>query len=147
MFEILDKKIIDKELKDIICVYTTCGSKEEAELIGLSAIKEKLAVSVDYWPVNSIYPWKGVIKNINQYMLMFSTQRMLSQKLIRHIEIKHSYTVPMITMCDLSATNQQYSFWAESTLINRAEYLTELEAKIKDELEEKSKEYNYAKLK
>lgn len=134
---------IEKESKDIVCVYTTCSSKDEAMNLGRTLIKEKLAISLDYWFINSMYPWEGVIRETNQYMLMFSTQRILSEKLIKHIESIHSYTIPVITMCDTSMTNKQYGFWAESLLINKDEYLTEKEFKIKKNKEE----YSYERLK
>ena len=111
--------------------------------MSISAIKEKLAISIDYWVINSIYPWNGVIKEMGQYILMFSTQKSLSKKLIKHIESIHPYLVPVITSCDTSMSNQQYGFWANSFLSSKDEYLTEKEFKIK-----KGKEENaYMKLK
>lgn len=135
--------MLEKEEKNIVCVYTTCSNKEEVDSLSISAIKEKLAISVDYWIINSIYPWNGVIKETNQYILMFSTQKGLSEKLIKHIESIHPYLIPVIARCDTSMINQQYGFWADSFLSNKDKYLTEKEFKIKKEEEENA----YTKLK
>jgi dephospho-CoA kinase len=139
---LLDK--IDKESKEIVFVYTTCLSVEEARAIGFSAIEEKLAISADYWMVDSIYPWKDVIQDINQYMIMLVTTKILSEKLIKHIETKHSYNIPMIVRSDISMATPPYFLWVENTLANKGKYITETEAQIKRKEEE---EYHYDRLK
>lgn len=136
---------IEKDSKNIVFVYTTCSGIEEARSIGLSAVEEKLAISADYWPVNSIYPWKNVVQEIDQCMLMFSTQKVLSDKLIKHIETEHSYSVPMVVRSDIKVTNQPYSFWVDNTLTSEDKYITEEEyQRIKKEAEGG---YQYDKLK
>lgn len=126
---------VDKESKNIVFVYTTCPSIEEARDIGLSAIKEKLAISADYWLINSIYPWKGVIQETGQCMLMFATQKVLSDTLMKHIEVEHSYSVPVVVRCDTAITNQPYHFWADNTLTSKDGYITETEDEIKKRAE------------
>ena len=127
---------VDKVLKDIVFIYTTCFSIEEARLLGLSSINEKLAISADYWSVDSIYPWNGVVREGNQYMLMLATQRELSDELIKHIEMRHSYNIPMIARCDVPTTNYLYNSWVEDTLNNKDEYISEEEERIKEHNEE-----------
>jgi len=136
---------IEKEDKEIVFVYTTCSDIEEARSIGLSAIKEKLAISADYWLINSIYPWKGIIQEIGQSMLMFATQKTLSDKLIKHIEVEHSYSIPIIIRSETSLTNQEYSFWVDNTLTSKDEYITETEEEIKKKNEKEG--YRYDRLK
>lgn len=135
---------IQKNSKEIVFVYTTCSSKEEARSISLSAVNDKLAVSADYWIINSIYPWMNIIQEADQYMLMFATRKNLSEELIKHIETKHSYSVPVIAVCNTDMTSQSYSFWAENVLTNKEEYITETEAEIKKRNE---RGYHYDRLK
>ncbi|NVO03964.1 MAG: divalent-cation tolerance protein CutA [Bacteroidetes bacterium] len=122
---------IDKKDKDIVFIYTTCPTVGEARDLGLSAVKDKLAVSADYWMINSIYPWDKVIQEGEQYMLMLATQKALSEQLIKYLEIEHSYSVPVIVQCDISFTNQPYHFWADNVLSSKDEYITETEDEIK----------------
>ena len=77
---------INKDDEDIVFVYTTCGSVKEARDIGFLAIEEKLAISADYWEMNSIYPWQNVIQEASQYMLVLTTEKIISSKLISFIE-------------------------------------------------------------
>ena len=135
--------MIENKEKSIVYVYTTCSNKEEAKKLCVSAIKEKLAIPTDYWVVNSTYPWDGVIKEINQYMIMFSTQMIVSEKLIKHLESIHPYLIPIITRSDTSMSNQQCRFWADSFFLNKSEFLTENELKAKKNSEETA----YMKLK
>lgn len=129
-------KIVNKELENIVFIYTTCSSIEEARSLGFSSVNEKLAISADYWFVDSIYPWNGVVREGSQYMLMLATKKELSDKLIKHIEIKHSYYIPMIARCDVSTTNHPYHSWVEDTLTNKDEYISENEERIKEHNEE-----------
>lgn len=118
---------VEKKSKDIVFVYTTCANIFEAKEIGFSSVNEKLAISADYWLINSIYPWKRVIQEIDQYMLMLTTKRDLSEKLIKYIEEKHSYSVPVIIGSDFSIISPSYLFWLNTTLEDKEGYITEAE--------------------
>jgi len=117
----------DKEIKDIVFIYTTCSTITEAKTIGLLSVNEKLAISADYWLINSIYPWKRVIQEIDQYMLLLVTKETLSGRLIKLIEDKHSYSIPIIIKSNISLANQPYLFWIENTLTSKEKYITEEE--------------------
>lgn len=123
---------IDVRTKDIIFVYTICGNAEEARSLGISSIQEKLAISADYWIINSIYPWQGVLQEVGQYMLMLSTLKEFSKNLIKHIESEHSYSVPMVVSTDTDMTNLPYLHWVNNTLSDEKKYITESDIKEKD---------------
>lgn len=114
---------VDKNSKDIVFVYTICSGLEEARSIGYSAIQEKIAISMDCWPIHSIYPWQGVIQEIDQFILMFSTEKNLSEELIKHIEAEHSYKIPMIVVSNTDKTNLPYSMWVDNTLNDGEKYV------------------------
>jgi len=139
-------EILQKGTKDIVFVYTTCSSIEEARSIGLGAINKKLAISADFWIIGSIYPWHGVIQEVDQYMLMLTTEKGLGDKLTKWVEGMHSYSTPMIAKSDNINMSPNYKFWANMTLSSKSEYLSEDEAKKKKEYEEEG-DYHYGKLK
>jgi len=120
---------VEKGADDIVFVYTICGSIEEARSMGYSSVQEKLAISMDYWVIHSIYPWQNVIQEIDQYMLMFSTQKDLSDKLVKHLESEHSYKIPMIAKCNIAMTNLPYSLWVNDILDSDEKYETLAEIK------------------
>ena len=135
---------VDSNLKDIVFIYTTCSSFDEARSIGLSAVDKKLAISADFWAIKSIYPWKNVIQDIDQVMLVLVTEKWLGEKLIHNIEAEHSYSVPVIIMSNSLIANPSYSFWVENTLTNKEKYITEEEYQLKKKKENDS---NYGRLK
>lgn len=137
---------ITHESKDIVFIYTTCQSADEARSIGLATIEERLAISADYWIIGSIYPWRGVIQDVEQYMLMLTTQKSLSERLIKYIEGLHSYSTPMITRLDTALINPNYTFWVENTLSAKDAYISEEERRQREE-DENSDGYHYGKLK
>ncbi len=139
---------VEKENKSIVFIYTTCHDWEEARSIGLGAIEKKLAVCADSWEVNSIYPWRGVIQEVGQCMLMLTTEKRLSAELVEFIDTVHSYSTPMITEIDTALMNSAYKFWVYSTLHNTDPYISEQERKIKERYkDEEEAGYHSGKLK
>lgn len=137
---------VKKGTKDIVFIYTTCPSLEEARSISLSAIKEKLAASADFWEMNSVYPWQGVIQDVFQYMLMLTTDKELSDKLVKFVEGMHPYSVPMVAKLDTNLVNSNYKFWVDNILNSKGDYITEYDKKIK-ERDDEGNGYHYGKLK
>jgi periplasmic divalent cation tolerance protein len=127
---------IDSRAKGIVFIYTTCKDKEEARSIGLSAIEEHLAACADFWIIDSVYPWRGVIEEVSQCMLMLTTEKDISEKLIKFIEGIHSYTVPVIAECDTQITSPSYKLWVEKTLEGDKDFLSEEEEMHKEKNEE-----------
>ena len=113
---------IDKEDKNIVFVYTTCQDLAEAKYLSLSAIEDKLAICADFWEVNSIYPWHSVMQDVNQYMVMMTTQKPLAQKLISFITGLHSYSIPMVGCTDVPFANPSYLTWVDKTLSSMEPY-------------------------
>ncbi len=137
---------IDPKEKRIVFVYTTCPSLDQARSMGLSAINEKLAACVDYWSIGSIYPWNGVIQDVEQYMLMLTTERNVSEKLVKYIGGLHPYSTPMIARMDTAYINQTYSFWVDNIFNTKGEYISELQAE-EEAISEAEDGYHFGKLK
>jgi periplasmic divalent cation tolerance protein len=127
---------IHTEDKNLVFIYTTCTDRNEARIIGLSCIRERLAVSADFWAINSIYPWQNVIQDVDQFMLVLTTQKILSQRLMKFIEGIHSYAVPVIAESDIQVATQAYKFWIEQTLENNTAFLTTEEYEKQETLAE-----------
>jgi uncharacterized protein involved in tolerance to divalent cations len=126
-------EMIKKGLDDIVFVYTTCRDKASARAIALSIIEERLVVSADFWPIESIYPWHGVVQEVEQYMVVFTTQKCLSEKLVKFIGSIHPYDVPVIAECDTQISSGLYKLWVDKTLNGGAEYISEYDQKMKEQ--------------
>lgn len=134
IIDIMLTEKIEKGAEDVVFVYTICGDIGAAISMGYSAIEEKLAISMDYWVIHSVYPWQGVIREIDQYMLMFSTQKSLSEELMKHVQAEHSYKVPMIVRCNTDMSNVPYSLWMDDTLKSENKLITEIESHEKHDI-------------
>lgn len=137
---------IDPNIKDTVFVYTTCSNIDEARNLARSAVENNLAVCGDFWAVESIYPWHGVLEDVEQYMLMITTQRELSEKLVGFLKGLHSYEVPMFVTTASVSTSELYKIWMEKTLEQKGELLSPEEAKEKQQYESESG-YHPGKLK
>jgi periplasmic divalent cation tolerance protein len=140
--------ITDKSTSDtMVFVYTTCADKAEARHLSYSAVAEKLAICADFWPIDSIYPWKGVVQDVGQFMVIFTTKKSLSSKLASFVGGLHSYTVPMIAECDIAFTSPAYMIWADRVLNDFSkDYISQEEAD-KKQTEYKEDGYHPGKLK
>ena len=138
---------IQKKNKDLVFVYTTCADKEQAKSIAYEVIGERLAASADFWPISSIYPWQSVIQDVEQYMLVVTTQKELAQRLMKYIESVHTYAVPVITECDISVSTQAYRFWIDETLENSKSFITQEQAAVADKADQEDQEFHLEQLK
>lgn len=96
----------------MIIVYVTCGSKEEAKKIADFAVKNKLAACANYFPINSVYKWKGKIENDKEFVLLLKTVDKNFGKLKSEIRKMHSYEIPCIMKIDADA-NKEYADWVK----------------------------------
>ena len=62
------------------------------------------------------------MQDVNQYMVMMTTQKPLAQKLVAFISGLHSYSIPMVAGCDVPFTNPAYLTWTDKTLSSREPY-------------------------
>jgi periplasmic divalent cation tolerance protein len=140
--------IINKTSQDkMVFVYTTCADRAEAKHLAFSAVEEKLAICADFWPIESIYPWQGVVQDVTQYMVVFTTEKSLSMKLASFVGGLHSYSVPMIAECDTAFTSPAYSIWADKILHSQSEdYISEHDA-YKKQINDEEDGYHPGRLK
>ena len=95
----------------MVFIYTTCVDSIEAQLLGKLIIEKKLGVSIDYWPIDSIYNWEGNIKEVSQMMLMVTTLESKLEEVNDLVSKHHSYSTPIIAGVDVRRINRAYKEW------------------------------------
>ncbi|MBP6931462.1 MAG: divalent-cation tolerance protein CutA [Candidatus Pacebacteria bacterium] len=130
---IIDK--INKDLEGTVFVYTTCRDRDEARDLARSAVENHMAVCGDFWSVESVYPWHGVLEDVDQYMLMLTTSRELSEKLTIFLGELHSYDVPMFVSTNTIYTSELYRLWMQRTLEEKGKFITPDEESKKEKYE------------
>ncbi len=95
----------------MVLIYTTCQNTEEAKKLGRLIIEKKLAACVNIYPIESIYSWKGALKEDKETALLIKTIEVKLQGIEDLIQSNHSYSVPCIAVIDVKRINRAYKEW------------------------------------
>lgn len=103
-----------KKNPGINLVYITAKDKREAERIGRSLVKLRLAACVNIIDgMNSIYRWKGKVERAREAILIAKTKKSLTRKLIKKVKSMHSYSCPSVISLPVLGGNSQYLKWIQ----------------------------------
>ena len=95
-------------------IYIITKDKEEARKIGRELVESKLAACVNIIDnMNSIYWWKGEIKDDNEAVLIAKTKKSLVHEVIKKVKKMHSYDCPCIVSLPIKDGNEDYLKWIE----------------------------------
>ncbi len=99
---------------ELIVIFVTCGSEEEALKIAHALVEERLAACINIVsPVRSIYRWEGKIWDEKEWILIIKTQRQRFEELERKVKSFHSYSVPEIIGLPIVEGSSAYLQWLE----------------------------------
>lgn len=93
-------------------------AKDEAEAKKLTRflVEEKLVACVNYFPVDSVYRWKGNIEEAKEVAMIAKTRAELVDRVIEQVKQLHSYEVPCVVSWNIDMGNPDYLEWIrEST--------------------------------
>lgn len=102
--------------RNLRLLYVTTSSKEEAQKIGRTLVKEDLAACANILDgMNSIYKWKGNIEEDEECVLILKTHYSRVRKVTRRIKEIHSYEVPCVISLTITEDegNEEYLDWLE----------------------------------
>ena len=95
-----------------IVVFTTAGSKEEANKLSRGLVEEKLAYCVNTVPsIQSTYFWEGKLCVDEELLLVIKTQESKFTAMESWVRKNHSYEIPEIIDFELNHTNSKYLDW------------------------------------
>ena len=82
---------------DIVVVYTTCETREQALHIANTLVEQQVAACVNILPgILPVYSWKGERQQGNEQLLLIKTAATRYQALEQAIIACHPYEVPEI---------------------------------------------------
>jgi periplasmic divalent cation tolerance protein len=106
------------EQPSYIVVFITTRDAVEAEKIGKTLVKRRLAACANIVPeVSSHFWWKDKLDAAKEGLLMAKTKETLLPDIIRSVKKMHSYTVPEIIALPIAGGNQDYLDWIDSEVI------------------------------
>ena len=81
-------------MTDKTVVFVTCESRDQAEKIAETVVRDKLAACVNVLPgIRSCYVWEGKLTWSDEVLLLIKTTRGRFDQLQDRIKAMHSYTV------------------------------------------------------
>ena len=95
----------------MIFIYTTIGTKREAIALSAKLVKAKLAACVGYWPIESVYEWKGKMRPEKEYALLVKTTKQREKAAMDFIRRHHSYELPAIVVVPITDSFADYRQW------------------------------------
>ena len=99
-------------MTEIVSVYATFGSAEEAYRVGRAIVDERLAACVNVLgPCSSIYRWEGEVEETEEVAAIFKTRATEAPRLIARIGEMHSYDVPAAVVWPISDALGDYRSW------------------------------------
>ena len=97
-------------------IFITAPEKNEAELIAQALLQEKLAACVNLIEnIHSFFWWQGKIDNAKEVLLVVKTKKSLVSKLIKKVQVIHSYEVPEIIALPIISGNKKYLNWIDDS--------------------------------
>jgi len=101
----------------LVLVYTTVSSKREAEELGELMISRRFAACVNFFPISSMYWWKGKINKETEFGLLFKTTKKAAGRLEKEIKKVHPYEIPCIVAVPAKASNEFFG-WLNDVVKN-----------------------------
>ncbi len=99
-------------MTDIVSVYATFATDEEARRIARAAVAERLAACANVLgPCHSIYRWQGEVEEAGEVAAIFKTRADTASALIARIAELHSYDVPAAVVWPIADALPAYAAW------------------------------------
>lgn len=94
-------------------VYTTLPDEEAARRTARILVDERLAACANFFPIGSIYRWKGEVQSEREWALVIKTRDALYPRLEARLRELHPYEVPAIVAYAIAAGLPDYLEWIE----------------------------------
>jgi len=99
-------------MNDVIQVVTTAGSREDADKIAATLVRQRLAACAQVsGPMTSTYRWQGEIETSEEWLCTIKTRRELFGRVEQEICRVHPYDVPEILAMPVIAGSEDYLKW------------------------------------
>lgn len=104
-------------MQDLLLVYITTPTLDEAKLLASDLVRNRLAACANIVPaVHSIFRWQGSLKQKEESLLLLKTDRATFAKLSARVQSLHSYELPCIVALPLSEALPHFAAWVSEEL-------------------------------
>lgn len=92
-------------------VTTTLATQPQAAKLAGAIVRARLAACVQFWPIRSVYRWKGKLESTREYLLLCKTCSSQVGPLQTYIQDNHPYEIPEIVVSPLIGGASAYLSW------------------------------------
>ncbi|MCH1430292.1 MAG: divalent cation tolerance protein CutA [Chlamydiales bacterium] len=104
-------------MNQMVLVYWTCGSIDEARRVSRFLVQERLVACSNIIPwVESTYLWKEELHTEQETKVVFKTLKSQFKQIVDIIKSNTTYEVPEITMVAVEDANADYVSFVEDTV-------------------------------
>lgn len=96
-------------------IYITVSDKKEARKITETLIRGKLAACANFFPIESVYRWKGKVKKDKEVAVLIKTKAKLVNQVIKRVKELHSYKVPCIISLPIEKGYPKFLKWIKDS--------------------------------
>jgi periplasmic divalent cation tolerance protein len=94
-----------------VVVGTTVDRRAAARRLAERIVESRLAACAQFFPIRSVYRWKGKVESANECLLLAKTRADLASRLVRFIRRHHAYEVPEIVVTPILGGWKDYLDW------------------------------------
>src|SRR5260221_600199 len=98
-------------MEDCVLIACVTGSRDEAVTIGRTLVEERLAACAQYFPIDSIYRWEGMVQQDAEWLVHIKTSAAAAPAVTERILALHSYAVPEVTVTAVIGGSPAYLEW------------------------------------
>ncbi len=93
-------------------VYSTVGSRQEAEALAHTLVQEQLAACVQVLPgARSFYRWEGALEQAEEVVLLAKTTKGRVPDVMARLTGLHAYDVPCVLAVPVEQAAEDFARW------------------------------------
>ncbi len=99
---------------EMILIYTTCATADEADQIARTLVQERLVACANRGEkIFSQYMWEGQLESGPEIPLLLKTRAALFERVRQRLRVLHSYKTPAIIALPAAQADPDYVAWVE----------------------------------
>ncbi|MCX9085052.1 MAG: divalent-cation tolerance protein CutA [Candidatus Methanoperedens sp.] len=102
-------------------IYITAGDMTEARKIGRILVEERLAACANFFPITSIFRWKGNVDEASEFGIIVKTRTDRVKEIEKRVKEIHSYEIPCVVSFKIEYGSAEYLEWINDSMNHKSD--------------------------